>query len=270
MSDKKTESLKVSQDKSKQDATLSEELKIALSKENNRQKRIQILTTVPSDWTVRQIEKNLDVSYRSACTAKKLRLSDGYGSCPSKKTGRRLPHDVVMKVKEFYMDDGISRMMPGKKDCVKVVNEDGSSDRIQKRLLLFDIDEIHRQFCLKYADMKVSASKFTKLRPRNCITVGSAGTHNVCVCKIHQNLKLKFSSLNDCLGKSTDSVHFPISVVVRKILCENATDSCHLIDCQQCPGPEETINDIKSALKEKKIEKINYMQWTSTDRFCRT
>lgn len=35
-----------------------------------------------------------------------------------------------------------------------------------------------------------SFSKFAELRPRNCVLAGASGTHTVCVCAIHQNVKL--------------------------------------------------------------------------------
>jgi len=38
-------------------------------------------------------------------------------------------------------------------------------------------------------------SKFCQLRPKECFIVGARGTHSVCVCTLHQNVKLKLSAL---------------------------------------------------------------------------
>ena len=38
--------------------------------------------------------------------------------------------------------------------------------------------------------MKIGFFKFARLRPRQCILAGAAGTHSVCVCTLHQNVKL--------------------------------------------------------------------------------
>ena len=45
-------------------------------------------------------------------------------------------------------------------------------------------------------NVKVSRSKFCELHPKECITVGSSGSHSVCVCTYHQNAKLMHSALN--------------------------------------------------------------------------
>ena len=103
-------------------------------------------------------------------------------------------------------------MMPGKKDCVKVVDEEGGRDLVQKRLLLSDLKEIDKASCLKYPDMKIGVSKFSKLRLRNCIFVEFTGTHNVCVCKIHQKINPKFVSLNDSLRESVNSQKYLIAL----------------------------------------------------------
>ena len=33
-------------------------------------------------------------------------------------------------------------------------------------------------------------SKFAELSPKECVLAGATGTHSVCVCMIHQNVKL--------------------------------------------------------------------------------
>ena len=38
--------------------------------------------------------------------------------------------------------------------------------------------------------MKIGFSKFAELRPRYCVLAGASGTHSVCICTIHQNVKL--------------------------------------------------------------------------------
>lgn len=90
--------------------------------------------------------------------------------------------------------------MPGMKDYVSVI-ENGKKIQKQKRLLLYNIQEIHKKFTDAYPDEKIGLSKFQKLRPRECISAGKSGTHNVCVCKIHQNLKLQLTGFKNELKK---------------------------------------------------------------------
>ena len=44
--------------------------------------------------------------------------------------------------------------------------------------------------------MKIGLSKFAELRPKECVLAGASGTHNVCVCTIHQNVKLMLSAIS--------------------------------------------------------------------------
>lgn len=48
----------------------------------------------------------------------------------------------------------------------------------------------------KNVEYKISFSAFAKLKPKNCILAGAAGTHSVCVCVIHQNVKLMLDAID--------------------------------------------------------------------------
>lgn len=80
--------------------------------------------------------------------------------------------------------------MPGKKDFVSIKNEDGSRTQVQKRLILSNLKELFQRFRDEHSDETVGFSKFASLRPRNCVLAGASGTHTICVCVIHQNIKL--------------------------------------------------------------------------------
>ena len=53
-----------------------------------------------------------------------------------------------------------------------------------------NLREVHREFKERFPDCKVGFSKFAALRPEHCVLAGASGTHSVCVCTIHQNIKL--------------------------------------------------------------------------------
>lgn len=80
--------------------------------------------------------------------------------------------------------------MPGMKDFVSVRNDEGVREHVQKRLILSNLKELYELFKLENPDCKVGFSMFASLRPKNCVLAGSGGTHTVCVCSIHQNVKL--------------------------------------------------------------------------------
>jgi len=79
--------------------------------------------------------------------------------------------------------------MPGMKDVVSV-KTNGERRLVQKRLLLLNLKKLYALFKETYLDCKISFSVFAKLRPKQCVLPGALGTYSVCVCTIHQNVKL--------------------------------------------------------------------------------
>ena len=81
--------------------------------------------------------------------------------------------------------------MPGKKDYLSIT-ADGERQHAQKRLILCNIKEAFQLFKEKHPNLKIGFSKFAELRPKECVLAGAGGMHSVCVCTIHQNIKLMF------------------------------------------------------------------------------
>jgi len=80
--------------------------------------------------------------------------------------------------------------MPGKKDFVSVKKEGDKREHFQKRLVLSDLKQVYRVFKEKFPNHKIGFSKFAELRPKHCVLAGASSAHSVCVCTIHQNVKL--------------------------------------------------------------------------------
>ena len=158
-----------------------------------------------------------------------------------------------MKVKEFFERDGVSRLCPGKKDCVSVKLEDGRKEKVQKRLLLSNLKEIYQHFVTENPAVKVGFSAFAMLQPKWCVPVGSSGTHNVCICTYHQNVKLMLSFIDRSLDYKE---------VLKLCMCEN-NENCMLHHCDDCPNKSNVENYIKELLSIKFSENdvIKYKQW---------
>ena len=109
-------------------------------------------------------------------------------------SGRSISIKTIEIIQQFYLNDEVSRILPGKKDFVSM-KVDNIRVHKQKRLLLMNLNELHQAFKNNYSDIKIGISKFCELRPKNCITVGSHDSLSVCVCKIHQNVKLMIAAL---------------------------------------------------------------------------
>ena len=166
---------------------MKEKLKVS-----NKREKIQILTLTPESWSLRKTAKEFKVSKATARKARILREEKGILVVPQPVIEKRLSEKTVNSVLEFYQNDEYSRQLPGKKDCVSI----GKNVHVSKRLILCNLKELYTAFKDKHPDLKISFSKFASLRPKWCITVGPKGTHSVCVCTAHQNMKLLLSSVN--------------------------------------------------------------------------
>lgn len=151
-----------------------------------RAEKIRLLTVSPRDHVLgcRAASRSFGVTESMIRDARKQASRVGMYTKPRPRIGKFLDHDTVAKVIEFYQSDEYSRIMPGKKDCVKVR---GSNIPKQKRLMLCNLKELHHEFKQKYPGNRVGFSKFSTLRPKWCVLAGAPGTHCVCVCTIHQN-----------------------------------------------------------------------------------
>lgn len=169
------------------------------------------------------MEEEFGCSFHMANSSKKQQEQKGTLSVPNPK----IPSNVLQRgvkeaVEKFYLEDDISRMMPGKNDCISItVNGNysagyvvrpfvyesklvafritfnswysltllGKKQKVQKRMILSTLIQTYREFENRHESVKVSLSYFIKCRPKNCIFLGSSGTHFICVCTIHRNIK---------------------------------------------------------------------------------
>lgn len=99
-------------------------------------------------------------------------------------------------------------------------------------------------------------TKFFQLRPQHVIEVGSAGTHSVCVCEKHQNVKIMI----DCLCKNIPIAH----LFMDKLVCDIGNQDCMMSRCASCPPNSVLLDRLRSFTNER--ETIKFQPWESTDR----
>ena len=171
-----------------------------------------------------------------------------------------MDEEVVKSVIAFYESDDSThtRQCPGKKDYVSVRNNNGEKIQKQKRLILCNLKELHCHFKKEHPNLKVGFSKFARLRPKWCVLAGPHGTHTVCVCCIHQNVKLMISG-----AKLPHSYKDLISLMV----CNIDSEACMLDRCTVCPGAE-AIRHLLNVSEEDELmdDNVTYVQWMTTDR----
>lgn len=173
-------------------------------------------------------------------------------------------------VKDFYNADDISRVLPGKKDYIScIVN--GVRTQIQKRLLLCNIREVYALFAEQYPEVEIVLTKFSELRPKECVLAGSNGTHSICVCKSHQNVKLKIEgACLEELTKNDEDISYLNSykTILPNIVCDTPTSSCFLLECDNCKvrGLQKLIDILIKVFDDHCIDFVTYRSWVSTNR----
>ena len=182
-------------EKAGDDREIIEQLKEKFHSTTERSVQVQVLTVLPMNWSIEKIQVEFGASNFMVRKAKQLVKDKGILSSPDPRPGRTLARRTVDLVVAFYESDSSSRMMRGKKDFVSVKGEFGRV-HVQKRLVLCNLKELYQDFKQKHPTERIGFSKFAEFRPKHCIIAGTSGTHSVCVCTIHQNVKLMLNGIN--------------------------------------------------------------------------
>ena len=152
--------------------------------------------------------------------AKKLKEEKGIAAYPDFVTRQKMSQEVLLSVRDFYCDDEFSRQLPGKKDYVSI----SKNQHMSKRLLLCNLKELYSAYVSHYPKNKIGFSKSASLRPKWCILTGPKGTHSVCVCTVHQNLKLMLSAIG------LDSKYHDL---IEMIACNHDAKVCMVHLCEK-------------------------------------
>lgn len=151
--------------------------------------------------------------------------------------------------------------MPGQRDCVSEV-KDGVRQLSQKRLMSMSIREVYRYFKETHANVQISFSSFAALRPKHCKLLGTSGSHNVCVCTMHENVDLMITAL-----KKLRISHDRSSYTDQFLCCaEIRTHNCFLRTCTDCCDFTTFEAGLLEKLEEQSVEEISFEQWLFTDR----
>ena len=216
-----------------------EQLKEKFHQFQNTSEKIQVLTALPKSWGIKKVIKEFLVvgaTQHMIRRAKVLVQEKGILSNPNRKAGETLLEETARLVKEFFKKDELSRMMPGKKDCVRMKIY-GVKQTVQKHLLLYNLIEPNRKFKNEGSSPKVGFSKFALLRSKNVALAGASGTHNVCVFAIHQNVKLmveacKQRDFQELIPDHTEKIMY--KELLNLLSCNPATPDSFLDQCQLC------------------------------------
>jgi hypothetical protein len=145
--------------------------------------RIRLMTIAPLDWGRVILRNWFNSSDHEARQAILLRREKGVLVFPEYSRGNKfLGDDTILLVVQFYLQDGISRVSPNKKDVLKIKNEP-----VAVRFLEMSIQEALRKFYSDNPTIKIGKSSFYSLRPRQ---VKISSPHLTCMCQYHENMDL--------------------------------------------------------------------------------
>ena len=195
-------------------------------KETDTERKIQLLTLVPDDWSIYRTMEFFNVSKYSVKQDRKFKKEKGILANPKNYSREWINRATKLLITKFYECDAVSPICPGKKDYVSIKLEDSYKEKVKKRLLLANLNEIYALFKSKFPNLPVSFSTFALLRPKCCIPVRVSDSHNVCVCMHHQNVKLMIHAVNPSLDYKN---------VLKLCVCDITNQNCMLHHCDSCP-----------------------------------
>ena len=187
-------------------------------------------------------------------SAAKLKNPEHYTS--NKKKKKSLSGDICVIVKKFYEDDDNSRILPSFNNNKCIKNNDGSKSFFQKRLVLYNLRELYLKFKEQNLEIKIGFSKFAELRPEYCILAGASGTHTVCVCVYHQNVKFILDGLN--ISEHTSGEIKNYKGCMNEIVYKVPTAQCYLNTCSNCPEVEPLKSRLLTLLENSNIYEITH------------
>lgn len=136
-------------------------------------------------------------------------------------------------IKEYILDSRNSYICPGKKQNIIKKSRDATGllteEIVQKRLLLYTLRDLYSNFLNDYKgdDVMPKFSHFASLVPDEIIYAGDPGSHNICVCIEHENIRLKLAALNKNINYRD---------LIAAAVCDTDSIACMLHQCNKCPN----------------------------------
>lgn len=235
--------------------------------ESSYSRKIQILSLAPSTWSINKIMMEFGASRHIVKKMRQLVQEEGILCEVNRKISRPMPAEITEKVMDFYREPDVSREMPGAKEFVSVKTQAGKEHK-QKRLVLGNLKEIYVQFKERHPDVNIGFSKFAELRPKECVLAGASGTHVVCVCCYHQNMKLMFEGgqLGKVKGEDGAILFSTYRDLLLEPLCDPPTENCFFGLCSDCPALDKIRGVLERYYQDNFIEDVTYNRWTTVDR----
>ena len=97
---------------------MTKQFKYKFQKTDKRSEKIKLFAMIPQNWSIQKTAAVFNTSYFIVRRAIHLVKEKGIMRDPDPKLGQSLSSETVQLVEAFYLSDEISRMVPGRIDCL--------------------------------------------------------------------------------------------------------------------------------------------------------
>lgn len=149
-------------------------------------------------------------------------------------------------LQNFYEDDTVSKMCPGKKDFVKK-----GKIKKRRRVLLDSMQNLYKRF-VKENGVRVSEAAFRRVRPF-WVQPPKTRYRETCACIVHTNMELLVTALK----RAKVIEHGNLNDLVGSVVCSIYNESCMNGTCEVCKH-----KSIKYEINED--EEIKFFKWVKT------
>lgn len=168
--------------------------------------------------------------------------------------------EIEKAARDFFSIDLISKLLPGIRDFVTMESPNGEKVQVQKRVLLMSLADVYKEFTQSFPNLKISFSKFCKLRPKN-VFLFSTTLHYSCLCIHCENFKLLLNGLSCFLLDPKMS----LDGLLANILCDVQNFNCVSGICDECKDSETLIKRLLNSCCLD--EGTKYKEWRKNDGY---
>lgn len=154
-------------------------------------------------------------------------------------------------VRLFFSRDDVSRITTGKKQTVTK-----EKIKMQKRLLVDSMKNLHLKFLAEQSNLCLSYSLFCTLRPY-WVVHPTLSDRETCMCKQHENLGFIAKKLHQMHIIDTSN----LETLTQAITCDTTNKQCMYGECEEC------INNTYALTSHyRATDLVFYLQWATVDK----
>ena len=174
--------------------------------------------------------------------------------------------EVKQNVKGFYTDPSVSREVPCKRECIKVI-DNGEKKTVAKHLMVMTMKDAFIEFKERNPDVKIGFTSFRKLKPPEVKRITETNKRS-CLCRTCCNAALKsealqnFTKASEALQKISEGLIFDKRELSKITLCPNPKSKCLERSCTSCDVKiiQSYYGGIAKHCKQKKLN-ISWFKW---------